>query len=175
MDLLQIYLQFNQTYKYIFTHTNFKPEKASGFFIILFLVFVSYVLIVKYKNFAKINIMKNIVEELKNLGFNSYESKVYIALLKKYPATGYEVSQLANIPQSRAYDALKSLAEDDVVIADNEKPQKYIPISPKELTARYKRRVNTTINYLEKNLPQLKEEYNEPLHNISGYETIMEK
>ena len=52
--------------------------------------------------------MEDIVEKLKEFGFNSYEAKVYIALLKKYPATGYEVSQIADIPQSRAYDALKS-------------------------------------------------------------------
>ncbi len=51
--------------------------------------------------------MDNIVEKLKALGFNSYEAKVYIALLKKYPATGYEVSQMADIPQSRAYDRLQ--------------------------------------------------------------------
>ena len=46
--------------------------------------------------------MEDIVEKLKEFGFNSYEAKVYIALLKKYPATGYEVSQIADIPQSRA-------------------------------------------------------------------------
>ena len=50
--------------------------------------------------------MVDIVESLKEIGLNSYEAKVYIALLKKYPATGYEVSKLANIPQSRTYVAL---------------------------------------------------------------------
>ena len=53
--------------------------------------------------------MADLVEKLKEIGFNSYEAKVYIALLKKYPATGYEVSKLANIPQSRTYDTLKVL------------------------------------------------------------------
>ena len=119
--------------------------------------------------------MENIVEKLKSLGFNSYEAKVYIALLKKYPATGYEVSQLADIPQSRAYDALKSLAVDKIVITTDDKPQKYSPISPKELTQRFKRKINSTIDYLEKKLPNVKEDYNEPLHNISGYENILTK
>ena len=53
--------------------------------------------------------MNDVIESLKELGFNSYEAKVYVALLKKYPATGYEVSKLANIPQSRTYDTLKVL------------------------------------------------------------------
>lgn len=119
--------------------------------------------------------MENIIGKLKSLGFNSYEAKVYIALLKKYPATGYEVSQLADIPQSRAYDALKSLAVDKIVITTDDKPQKYSPISPKELTQRFKRKINSTIDYLEKKLPNVKEDYNEPLHNISGYENILAK
>lgn len=119
--------------------------------------------------------MKDIVEELKKLGLNSYESKVYLALLKKYPATGYEISQIADIPQSRAYDALKSLAGQNIVTADNEKPQKYTPIPPKELTRRYKRNMISTLDYLDKKLPQIGDDYNEPLHNLSGYENIMAK
>ena len=43
--------------------------------------------------------MADMVEKLKEIGFNSYEAKVYIALLKKHPATGYEVAKHANIPR----------------------------------------------------------------------------
>lgn len=119
--------------------------------------------------------MDNLVEKLKELGFNSYEAKVYIALLKKYPATGYEVSQLADIPQSRAYDALKSLVVNKIAFSTDDKPQKYTPITPKELTQRFKRKMNSTIDFLEKKLPNVKEDYNEPIHNIFGYETILDK
>lgn len=119
--------------------------------------------------------MDNLIEKLKELGFNSYEAKVYIALLKKYPATGYEVSQLSDVPQSRAYDALKSLEVAGVVYSSNDKPQKYTPIAPKELTQRFKRRINSTIDYLEKKLPTVKEVYNEPIYNICGYEKNIEK
>ncbi len=119
--------------------------------------------------------MDDIVEKLKTLGFTSYEAKVYIALLKKYPATGYEVSQMANIPQSRAYDALKSLMNEKVVVGDNEKPQRFSPVKPKELTQRFKRKMNSTIEYLEKKLPDVKDDYTEPIHTISGYENIIPK
>ena len=60
--------------------------------------------------------MEKLIENLKELGLNTYESKVYIALLKKYPATGYEISKLANIPQSRTYDTLKVLEQKKIVI-----------------------------------------------------------
>ena len=119
--------------------------------------------------------MEDIVEKLKEFGFNSYEAKVYIALLKKYPATGYEVSQIADIPQSRAYDALKSLVSSKVAFSTDSKPQKYTPISPKELTQRYKRKMVSTIEYLEKKLPDVREDYSEPIHMVGDYEKILNK
>ena len=85
--------------------------------------------------------MDEIIEKLKEIGLNEYQSKVYVALLKKFPATGYEVSKLANIPQSRTYDTLKNLETMHIVIPSNTKPVTYTPIKPKELTKRYKRKI----------------------------------
>ena len=119
--------------------------------------------------------MDNLVDKLKDIGFNSYEAKVYLALLKKYPITGYEVAQIADIPQSRAYDALKSLLSEQFIISDESKPQKYSPISVKELTQRYRRKMSSTIDYLEKKLPEVKEDYNVPIHSLSGYDAILDK
>lgn len=125
--------------------------------------------------FAKISVMDELVEKLKELGFNSYEAKVYLALLKKYPATGYEVAQIADIPQPRAYDTLKSLVLDKIVFSSEDKPQRFTPISPKELTKRYKRKISSTLDFLEKKLPNVKEDYNEPIHNVFGYGEILKK
>ena len=119
--------------------------------------------------------MADLVEKLKEIGFNSYEAKVYIALLKKNPATGYEVAKLANIPQSRTYDTLKVLEEKGVVAPTNSKPASYTPIKPKQLISSYQKKMNSTINYLEKHLPQVKEDYNEPVITISGKQNIYEK
>ena len=107
--------------------------------------------------------MADLIEKLKEIGFNSYEAKVYIALLKKYPATGYEVTKLAGIPQSRTYDTLKVLEEKNIVVATNTKPTSYIPIKPKNLLSGYQKKINTTLSYLEKHLPQVKDNYNEPI------------
>lgn len=119
--------------------------------------------------------MADLVEKLKEIGFNSYEAKVYIALLKKYPATGYEVSKLANIPQSRTYDTLKVLEEKNVVVPTDTKPVSYTPIKPKQLLASYQKRMNSTINYLEKHLPEVKDNYTEPVITISGKLNIENK
>jgi sugar-specific transcriptional regulator TrmB len=119
--------------------------------------------------------MADLVEKLKEIGFNSYEAKVYIALLKKYPATGYEVSKLANIPQSRTYDTLKILEEKNIVVPTNTKPISYTPIKPKQVISTYQKKMNATINYLEKHLPEVKDNYNEPVVTITSKNSIHNK
>lgn len=119
--------------------------------------------------------MDKLIENLKELGFNTYESKVYVALLKKHPTTGYEISKIANIPQSRTYDTLKALIEKKAIIATNSKPAEYSPINPKELTKRFKRKMLSTIEYLDNHLPEVKEDYNEPILNLKGELNIQKK
>lgn len=120
--------------------------------------------------------MDELVEKLKQIGLNEYQSKVYLALLKKFPATGYEISKLANIPQSRTYDTLKALESLQIAISTNTKPITYTPIKPKELLKRYKRKIESTIDFLDKKLPNLKEEtYTEPILNLSGRTKILDK
>lgn len=119
--------------------------------------------------------MNEIVENLKILGLNSYEAKVYIALLKKYPATGYEVSKLANVPQSRTYDTLKQLEQKQIVVSTNTKPITYTPIKPTELTKRFKRSLTTTLDFLDRNLPKVKDDYTEPILTVTGRYNIHKK
>ena len=119
--------------------------------------------------------MNDVIESLKALGLNSYEAKVYVALLKKYPATGYEVAKLADIPQSRAYDTLKALENERIVISGNEKPQTFTPIKPKELTKRYRRKLESNLEFLDKKLPDVKDDYNEPILPLLGLNDIRAK
>lgn len=119
--------------------------------------------------------MEKLIDNLKELGLNTYESKVYIALLKKNPATGYEISKIAGMPQSRTYDTLKALVDKKIIVSTNAKPVVYSPIKPKELTKRFKRKMNSTIDYLEAHLPDIKENYFEPILSISGIVNIQQK
>lgn len=119
--------------------------------------------------------MDELIENLKAIGLNGYEAKVYLALLKKYPATGYEVAKLADIPQSRAYDTLKALETEHIVTSNNTKPVSYIPIKPKELTKRYRRKITSTLDYLDKKLPNVKDNYTEPILSIYGAHSVRSK
>lgn len=119
--------------------------------------------------------MSKIIESLKEIGFNTYEARVYVALLKKYPATGYEISKLSEVPQARTYDTLNVLAQRGVVTAGSEKPVKYTPIKPKELVKSYKKRMTSNIDYLEKHLPEVSSQCFEPVLQISEEEHIYSK
>ncbi|MCQ2739920.1 MAG: hypothetical protein MJ237_06810 [bacterium] len=119
--------------------------------------------------------MADLIEKLKEIGFNSYEAKVYISLLKKYPATGYEVAKLAGIPQSRTYDTLKVLSDKNVVAMSNTQPVTYIPIKPKQLLSAFKKKMESTVSYLEKHLPEVKDNYNEPIITITNPKDMREK
>jgi Cd2+/Zn2+-exporting ATPase len=50
-----------------------------------------------------------LLDDLNALGFTEYEAKVYLALLKDHPATGYQLSKQAGIPRSMVYEALGRL------------------------------------------------------------------
>lgn len=119
--------------------------------------------------------MADLIEKLKEIGFNTYEAKVYVALLKKHPATGYEIAKIANIPQARTYDTLKVLEEKNIVVATNSKPVSYTPIKPKQILSNYQKKMDSTINYLEKHLPEVKESYIEPVITIKGKKNIQNK
>ena len=119
--------------------------------------------------------MSDLIEKLKEIGFNTYEAKVYIALLKKYPATGYEVSKLAGVPQSRTYDTLKVLEDKNIVVSTNTKPISYTPVKPKQLLNKFQKKMNSAINFLDKHLPNVKDDYNEPILTITGKQNIQEK
>lgn len=116
--------------------------------------------------------MDNLVDKLKELGFNTYEAKVYLALLKHHPATGYEISKDSGVPQARAYDTLKALETAKVVVAMGGKPTTYMPITPTELLDRWERSFKGSLNYLREALPTMTDEMVEPVLNIRGEDAI---
>ena len=119
--------------------------------------------------------MEDLIFHLKEIGFNSYESKVYLALLKNYPATGYEVSKNSGVPQARAYDTLKVLENRKVIVSSGEKPQTYSPVRPEELIDKYEKKINGSIDYLKENLPSLSDDYVEPVLNLRGSISISQQ
>ena len=82
-----------------------------------------------------------LISRLRDFGLNSYESKLWVALLSKGISTAGELSDVANVPRSRSYDVLESLRKKGFIIAKKGKPLKYCAIPPEEVIKNTKQKV----------------------------------
>jgi HTH-type transcriptional regulator, sugar sensing transcriptional regulator len=74
---------------------------------------------------------------------NEYEVKIWTALLSKGIASAGELSDVGNVPRSRAYDILESLEKKGFIVMKLDKPIKYLAVEPKEIINRVKKDVQT--------------------------------
>lgn len=82
-----------------------------------------------------------VLDALKGIGLNLYERRLWVALLARGTSTAGELSEIANVPRSRAYDVLQSLADKGFVIVQTAKPIKYVAVEPKESLERAKKKL----------------------------------
>jgi sugar-specific transcriptional regulator TrmB len=97
-----------------------------------------------------------VLDTLKNIGLNLYERKIFVALLAKGIATAAEASEIANVPRSRSYDVLESLAEKGFVIVQPSKPIKYVALKPSEAIDMIKENLKRKHNTMMERIDRLK-------------------
>ncbi len=86
-------------------------------------------------------VKKDFLKRLKDFGLNTYESKLWTALLSRGVSTAGELSDIANVPRSRSYDVLESLEKKGFIIMKLGKPIKYIAVPPEEILQRVKKKI----------------------------------
>ena len=87
-------------------------------------------------------------------GLNLYEAKIWIALLSRGISTAGELSDIGDVPRSRAYDILESLEKKGFVVMKLGKPIRYVAVDPKEVLERVKKNIR---KQAEENIQKLKE------------------
>ena len=102
-------------------------------------------------------IEKKLLSKLKDFGLNSYESKVWVALLSRGVSTAGELSDIANVPRSRSYDVLESLEKKGFVVMKLGKPIKYIAVPPSEVVERVKKQIKVRAEEEQSVLDEIKE------------------
>src|SRR3989339_2076074 len=102
-------------------------------------------------------VQKDFLNKLRDFGLNTYESKIWTALLSRGVSTAGELSDIANVPRSRSYDVLESLEKKGFVIMKLGKPIKYIAVSPKEVVERVKKNMKSEADERIKRLEELKD------------------
>jgi HTH-type transcriptional regulator, sugar sensing transcriptional regulator len=96
------------------------------------------------------------LNKLKEFGLNSYEAKIWSALLSRGVASAGELSDISNVPRSRAYDVLESLEKKGFIVMKLGKPIKYIAVEPEEVLERVKLRVKEDADVQAKILDELR-------------------
>ncbi|MBE7555276.1 MAG: TrmB family transcriptional regulator [Anaerolineales bacterium] len=109
------------------------------------------------------------------VGFTEYEAKVYLALLRESPASGYQLGKSAGIPRSMVYEALGRLnARGAILKSDERKTTLYRPLPPDVLLNRYEQEHRRLIQSLQESLHAL---YNAPAEDrfwtMSGRDSIL--
>jgi len=101
-------------------------------------------------------VKKDFLMKLKDFGLNSYESKLWTALLSRGVSTAGELSDIANVPRSRSYDVLESLEKKGFIIMKVGKPIKYIAVQPEEVIERIKKKIEEDTVYKKNLLEDIK-------------------
>lgn len=86
-------------------------------------------------------VQKNFLSKLREFGLNTYESKLWTALLSRGSSTAGELSDIASVPRSRTYDVLESLEKKGFILRKLGKPIKYLAVPPEEVIERVKSKV----------------------------------
>ncbi|NOZ28325.1 MAG: TrmB family transcriptional regulator [Chloroflexi bacterium] len=117
----------------------------------------------------------NVIERLQVLGFSEYEAKAYIALLRKSPVTGYELSKLSGIPRSMIYEVLGRLGTRGAVLSTVAGgTTRYMPVPADELLDRLHENYHAQVEAVRRELDGLTPggelDY---VWNLEGYDNII--
>lgn len=110
------------------------------------------------------------IGQLGALGMTEYESRVYLALLREHPTTGYQLGKVTGIPRSMVYEALGRLEMRGAVLKTKEdKATYYRPVDPNTLLNRYEQETQQRLAALRTGLVPLYQRQDEgKLWNFSG-------
>ena len=114
---------------------------------------------------------------LKQLGFNEYEARVYVEMLHQIaPLTAYEIGKLSGVPRSKVYEVVDNLRRKQFVVQIEDNPKKYLPVDPEEVFSSIEKSFRTSVNFVKEELNHLERgETIDYIFNIFGKETIIER
>jgi len=122
--------------------------------------------------------MPSLIERLREIGLGDYEARVYVALVKRHPATGYELARSSGVPSSKVYEVLARLQEKDVVFVTDGggRAKRFVPVDPEEFVDRHRARVTRALDGLRAELDAVA--VDEPvgyIWNLHGRDTLLER
>lgn len=90
---------------------------------------------------------------LRKIGLTDAEAKVYLTLLKKGSASGYEASKYSAVPRSKIYNILESLViKGFILYSEGDTSNRYAAVPIEEISSRVLDETEATLGTLNKNL-----------------------
>jgi len=118
---------------------------------------------------------EELLGQMSAVGFSQYEARAYLALLKRSPVNGHELSRNAGVPPSKIYETLGRLRNKGAVLAYESEPTLYSPVPYSELLARMRQDVEGTFRNLEKGFEGLAPEYDAGLTwSVTGVGNVVD-
>jgi sugar-specific transcriptional regulator TrmB len=122
--------------------------------------------------------MATLLDRLREIGLGDYEAKLYLALVKRHPASGYELARSSGVPSSKVYEVLGRLQEKDLVFPTDGggRAKRYVPVDPEEFIDRYRTRVTRALDGLRDELEAIG--VDEPvgyIWNVQGRAPLLER
>ena len=116
-----------------------------------------------------------LLDDLMEIGFTEYEAKVYLALLREHPATGYQLSKESGVPRSMVYETLKRLHSQGAALETVEgRSTLYRPVPPDRLLDRHEHDYRRRIAELHDGLTELYQEVpDERVWTLAGRPTVL--
>lgn len=114
------------------------------------------------------------ISKLQQIGFSEYEAKTYLALLKNYPATGYQISKNSGVPRSMVYEVLSRLHSRGAVLETFEgRATYYRPLPPDVLLDQHQADIQSLLSNLRPALKDVFENQNDNrVWSIVGHQAI---
>ena len=119
------------------------------------------------------------IEQLEAFRLSTYAARTFVALSSLGSGTAKEVSQVAEVPRTRVYDAVEELCDRGLVDIQESSPQRFIAISAETTRRKLNQDLQTRLTELTTALGQL-----EPVDRgaeqrgiwtVSGQETIVNR
>ena len=116
-----------------------------------------------------------LIAALGDLGFTEYEAKVYLALLKDSPLSGYGIARASGVPRSKVYEVLRGMVGRGEVLVSHGEPVRYAPLPVRELISERRRRAEESIRAAEEGLERYAVEANSSglIWDITGRAEIL--
>jgi HTH-type transcriptional regulator, sugar sensing transcriptional regulator len=122
--------------------------------------------------------MKKVLDRLQSLGFSANEAKVYLALLKEHPLTGYEIANKSGIQRASVYQVIGRLADKGMVheVRDNGGRQ-FMPETPEKMVVRLKQEFTDASEVVTEFARHYKKtvDYSDHYLSINNYEDTLVK